>query len=283
MESIDHITRTIAAVRVDRTLGRAGTEETLAAGFMLTPRGARSFINRQVSAYTLLYLMEGCGRFVDWNGRAAGLRPGDLVQRMPGRTHTVRRDPDCRWLEFFLVLPASLFEALQRLGCIPVNRPLLHPGLTSLLVTNLQGVIRSLPHQAGLSAGQVVAESHALLARLFDADREHRRESVESQTVRRGREELSHDLHLRVAVREIAAEIGVGYETFRKLFRRYQGASPKEYRVRRRIDQARHLLSAEQLSVKEIAVRLGYPDVAAFVKQFRRVTGKTPSQFRESL
>jgi AraC-like DNA-binding protein len=47
-----------------------------------------------------------------------------------------------------------------------------------------------------------------------------------------------------------------------------------------RTERARELLAEGQLSVTQIAYRLGYTDVASFVRSFRRQTGRTPGSLR---
>lgn len=270
----------VAPLRVDRTLGHGGSLETLAAGFVVSPWcnfRARNVVNR---FYTILYLLDGAGVYEEQGGVRYELGPGVLVQRFPGVVHTVRRSRDVPWVEFFLRLPESFACALSAVGSISTSRPVLRPGITSLLFMHIQALLRNLPHDSGVSGPQVLSEAHSLLVQLFEADRESRRGSSEDSLVRRAQEQLAGNLDRRLNMRDVARELGAGYESFRKLFRRYQGMSPKEYRIRRRIDMARHLLTVEHLSVKETAYRLGYPDTPSFCKQFSRVAGMTPARYR---
>jgi AraC-like DNA-binding protein len=51
------------------------------------------------------------------------------------------------------------------------------------------------------------------------------------------------------------------------------------------LDEERHaralvLLRSSGLSVKDVAQRLGYSDVANFMRAFKRWTGQTPGAFR---
>ena len=48
-----------------------------------------------------------------------------------------------------------------------------------------------------------------------------------------------------------------------------------------RTERARQLLADRTNSVTQIAYRLGYSDVASFVRSFRSQTGCTPTSFRE--
>jgi AraC-like DNA-binding protein len=72
----------------------------------------------------------------------------------------------------------------------------------------------------------------------------------------------------------------MGYESFRKEFRARMGVSPGDYRIRRRIDRARELLTSTTQSVKEIAYELGYPNPSVFSLQFKREVGRSPEHYR---
>lgn len=48
-----------------------------------------------------------------------------------------------------------------------------------------------------------------------------------------------------------------------------------------RMNQAKHLLKNENISIEEIAWLVGYEDASYFTRVFKKETGKTPSQYRE--
>ncbi|MBD3240225.1 MAG: helix-turn-helix domain-containing protein [Chitinivibrionales bacterium] len=268
--------------RIDRTIGPPGREQNLAAGFVVSPRCNYDARNVVLPFYTVLYVLRGRGMYALEGGRSWELSAGTFVHRFPRVAHRVVRDRTTAWREFFLVLPPSLYEALLALGVLDPSRPVLHPGLTHLTYTRLRTFLSDVPHDSGVSSAQLLAEAHGLVAHMIDMHRARWMQTDEATMLRRARELLAADLDGRLHMPSVARELGVGYETFRKAFRRHQGLSPKEYRIRRRIDLARHLLMVEQAPVKEIAARLGYPDMPSFVKQFRRVAGVTPNRFRQT-
>ena len=64
------------------------------------------------------------------------------------------------------------------------------------------------------------------------------------------------------------------------LFKRWVGSSPIDYFIRLRMQEACRLLTATNLSVKEIAADLGYDDPFYFSRVFKSVHGVAPSDFR---
>lgn len=66
------------------------------------------------------------------------------------------------------------------------------------------------------------------------------------------------------------------------LFSKVTGTTVSNYLHEVRIKKGLFMLLHSELSIKEIAIFLGYRDVSYFNKVFKRKTGKTPSSFLES-
>ncbi|OCO99254.1 hypothetical protein BC374_09495 [Ensifer sp. LC13] len=68
-----------------------------------------------------------------------------------------------------------------------------------------------------------------------------------------------------------------------QLFRRFRdmvGTTPMDWLRHERINQAKRLLVAPDAKVSAVAAVCGYPDPYHFSRDFRRVTGYTPTKFR---
>ena len=64
-------------------------------------------------------------------------------------------------------------------------------------------------------------------------------------------------------------------------FRRYFGIPVIQYALRVRMNHATYLLRDHNRRIGEIATALGYPDLYAFSKMFKRYAGVSPKKFRE--
>ena len=71
-------------------------------------------------------------------------------------------------------------------------------------------------------------------------------------------------------------------ETFRKYFTKVAGYSPGVYFRRATMNYAAELIHSSRLSISEIADKLGYCDQFHFSRQFKKVLGKSPVQFRKT-
>jgi AraC family transcriptional regulator, transcriptional activator of pobA len=77
-----------------------------------------------------------------------------------------------------------------------------------------------------------------------------------------------------------AAELGVTTGTLSRLLTKLTGQSTKQLIQDRLILEAARLLRFSDLSIKEIAARLGFSDQFAFSKAFKRQRGEAPADFR---
>ncbi|GAA0564303.1 helix-turn-helix domain-containing protein [Chitinophaga japonensis] len=72
------------------------------------------------------------------------------------------------------------------------------------------------------------------------------------------------------------------YHYLTGLFSAVEGTTIEKYVILQRIEKAKELLSYDELSLGEIAARLGYSSVQHLSQQFRKVTGLTTSQFKQA-
>ncbi len=72
------------------------------------------------------------------------------------------------------------------------------------------------------------------------------------------------------------------YDSARHAFRKSFGCSPREMLFRLRLEYAKNLLLETNLSIKEIAAKVGYPRQHDFNRLFKRQVGVAPSAWREN-
>ncbi|MEM8814311.1 MAG: AraC family transcriptional regulator [Pseudomonadota bacterium] len=82
------------------------------------------------------------------------------------------------------------------------------------------------------------------------------------------------------AVAELAAIASMSAYQLDRRMKRLFGLSTGQWLLKTRIDRASRQLTETALSVTDIALDCGYKDHSAFARQFRRTTGRTPSEFR---
>ena len=68
-----------------------------------------------------------------------------------------------------------------------------------------------------------------------------------------------------------------------RVFRKATGQTPIEYLVRLRINKAMELLHNTDQTITQIAMEVGFNDSNYFTRQFQRIVGESPRQFRTPL
>jgi len=118
-------------------------------------------------------------------------------------------------------------------------------------------------------------------SRMLAAYREHADASRETGTViedvrRYIREHLSEELNRN----ELAAAVYLSPDYLSHLFPEKMGMSLTAYITNERIRRAKELLAKHNLSIRDVALSSGFQNISYFSKQFKRVTGMTPQEFR---
>jgi AraC-like DNA-binding protein len=88
------------------------------------------------------------------------------------------------------------------------------------------------------------------------------------------------DPGLRVAALAEACNISEVY--FRREFKKYYGTSPIAYIKEKRIELAKMLLETGLYSITEVAFRTGFESSSYFSAEFRRMTGRSPKDYRNA-
>jgi AraC family transcriptional regulator len=144
---------------------------------------------------------------------------------------------------------------------------------------------------AGAGGGRLAAESLAnilavQLIRQIRAPRPTRRPrdgALEPGTLRAVVEHIEDRLDDGLTLARMAEAAHLSAYHFARRFKAATGLAPHHYVISRRIERARELLEREpELSLVEIAARIGFSDQSQFSHHFKRVVGVTPGRFRRS-
>ncbi len=78
----------------------------------------------------------------------------------------------------------------------------------------------------------------------------------------------------------IADKLYHEYGYLSSLFSSVEGITIEQYIIRQKIERVKELVFYDELNLSEIANKLGYSSIAHLSAQFKKVTGQTPSQFK---
>ena len=76
-------------------------------------------------------------------------------------------------------------------------------------------------------------------------------------------------------------ELNLDYNYLSHLFSEIEGTTIEKYFIAQKIEKVKELLVYDELSLSEIAFQLNYSSLAYLSNQFKKVTGLTPSHFKQ--
>lgn len=78
----------------------------------------------------------------------------------------------------------------------------------------------------------------------------------------------------------IGTKMGYDYAYLGRVFNELEGVTIGQYIIAQKVEKAKELLAYQELTLSEIAWKLGYSSVPHLSKQFKQVAGLSPSEFK---
>lgn len=101
--------------------------------------------------------------------------------------------------------------------------------------------------------------------------------------IERSMDYILDNLSSQLSLDDIAAEAHMSKSYYSSTFKKLNGVSVWGYITAQRINRAQHLLESTTLPVTEICEHCGYNNIANFNRSFKKITGKTPRDYRKDL
>ena len=79
----------------------------------------------------------------------------------------------------------------------------------------------------------------------------------------------------------LSDKLNYDYTYLSNLFSEVQGTTIEQFFITHKIERVKELLVYDELNIKEIAFKLHYSSVSHLSNQFKKVTGLTPSHFKQ--
>ena len=236
---------------------------------------------RVLSEFAVVYVAHGRGEFDSQATGLTPLEPGDAVLLFPGVWHRYRPHADSGWGIYWVHFQGELAERLRQRDVFAAGRAVLHAGLDDALVLAFRGLLDSLRLEAPGSAPVATAKAIEILARLQATATTDRAMPRLQEIVRQARLKLEEDPGSLPVVEQMIEGFGISRTHFFRSFKRQTGQSPYRYHLQFTIRRAGEMLRNSSLSVKQIALTLGFRNPYHFSKLFKKKTGMPPRDYRD--
>jgi AraC family transcriptional regulator len=109
----------------------------------------------------------------------------------------------------------------------------------------------------------------------------HPRGGLPRQKLRAAIEYIEEHLDAEITLEDLASCVHLSSYHFARLFKASTGLPPHQYVITRRIERAKQLLrGGDELSLAQVAARVGFWDQGHFTRRFKGLVGVTPKRFR---
>ena len=109
------------------------------------------------------------------------------------------------------------------------------------------------------------------------------KENIDTEVFNRVVAYLGQHLSGRVTIETICKDNLIGRSQLQKIFSKKSGLGIIEYFSNMKIEAAKELIRTEQMNFTQISEKLGYTSIHYFSRQFKKVTGMTPSEYASSI
>ena len=94
---------------------------------------------------------------------------------------------------------------------------------------------------------------------------------------------MEENISQKLTIQKICRDNLIGRSLLQKLFKDHTGSGTIDSFTNMKINMAKQLICDNQMNFSEIAEKLGYSSIHYFSRQFKNMTGMTPTEYQESI
>lgn len=218
--------------------------------FFILPGEVHSYIRTSNTAlYNCVFTTEAL----------AGIR--QLLQKMPELEFLEKGRDRFTKVHAGMAQMQELHSFLERMNWEQVNQP---AGWPLKIHSLLEGLLVAYARLADFSQ------------QIQSAAQSHYREVFQAV------EHIEHNYTTDLTSEDLVQITGLSASYLSRQFKRLMNATPAEYIRNFRMAKAAELLRDDSQTVAEVSGKMGFASISLFSRQFRQVTGMTPTQFRSN-
>lgn len=225
--------------------------------------------------FNLHYVLSGKGKII-CGGKTEHIEKQHLFLTRPGTVIKHQADKDEPWSYSWISFEGERAAELLSLCGFTED-------VHSLYAPELYGIfddIRRLDRDEGVPATYLCARLYNIFDRLLRANDPGRYDNPVAQYCIKAADYIAANYFSHITIDGISKDLGIDRRYFSRIFTKYTGVSPQKYLVTYRLERAKALLASGNYTVGEVASSVGYDDIFAFSKIFKKKYGVSPSQVK---
>lgn len=247
--------------------------------------GFRVQSGRRLHEYQIIYISAGGGWFkAAASGRIRRVRveAGTVIFLFPGVWHSYAPAAATGWTEHWVGFNGDLARRFIKHGFFSADHPIVRAVEEDKLLALFNDMMESARSNHPALQQIVAATTVRILALLYSMQQSKLTgDNPDSQAIHKAVTHMREAVETRLSIPDLARELKVNYRWFRRAFVHHTGLSPNHYFLEIRLARARDLLAQTLLSIKQIALRVGFEDPQYFCRLFHKKVGMPPSAWRE--
>ena len=253
--------------------------------------------NLPLDDYELFIITEG-ELYLQYQGHRYASKKGESLLLPPGLPPNNRRkgyrSSSCSfyWMHFSCPDEASSMDldgSLRQKGSSLTRDRLMIPSSFTLprmekvviLMRQLQNAVRDGYHQLLLNylATTVLCELHQQFeSQMNQITRDDKKTQLYHDIV----DYINRNISEKITVTSIAQKFGYNEKYLSHMFGQMSGVTLKQFILQNKMSKANFLLSDTNMQIAEISNLLGFSDCHNFMKSYKKITGMTPTEYRNS-
>jgi len=230
----------------------------------------------------IIFCFDGVGQFSTSTCQGM-IKKGDILFLPKGIEHQYKSSKKDPWSIYWVHIEGHLFE--QFMDFIGTNRTNLILSVSNQIVfiNEFEQLLatrnKSYQLNSFILAANIIKKIFALFTVNCNVEPKQLKQDFNLSKVTGFMEE---NISQKINLQQIADSLKLSKFYFAKQFLQHTGVSPIRYFLELKIKHACKLLDESNISVKDVALKIGYDDPYYFSRLFKKIMGLSPTQYRQS-
>ncbi len=232
--------------------------------------------------FKLVYITRGSGYVHFERVEEIEIHKGHILFILPNQKYEYYHVNETEWKEYFIRFETDMLYDRFIKSFFLNESQVVDVGFNEELVRIFQRSIDVVKN--GLKSSQVYLSGMLLhiLGLIISESKNKASAKRESQMIEQAKTIMNENVFTELNLNDLASKLNVSYSAFRLKFKQYTGTSPAKYFNELRLNKSKHLLLETDYSAKEIAYMLQFASMEHFTTAFKKSTGNTPKEFKQS-